>query len=197
MRVILASASPRRHELLKLIGIEHEVIPADVDETLHVDESPDAYVERVAREKAATIAARDPDAVVIAADTTVVVDRQILAKPIDVADATRMLARLSGCTHEVFTGIAVARGATMSSGVERVAVTFRRLSPAEIADYVATGEPMDKAGGYGIQGYGATIVERIDGDYFSVMGLGLRRLVALLGEIGVAYQPGRLSVAPS
>lgn len=189
-RIILASASPRRRELLALIGIAHEVRPADLDEAMLPGEAPADYVERVARDKAKAVAAQAPDAVIIAADTTVVLGEDVLAKPADAADAERMLARLSGHTHEVCTGVAVARAGTIVSAVERVAVTFRALTREEIRAYVATGEPMDKAGAYGIQGYGATIVERIDGDYFSVMGLGLRRLVKLLADVGVVYRFG-------
>jgi septum formation protein len=186
-RVILASQSPRRRELLTLIGIAHVVQPADIDETLFDGETPVGHSERLAREKAHTIAHRDPDAVVIAADTIVVVDGAILGKPKDTADARAMLQRLSGRGHEVYTAIAVAHGERTVSAVERVGVVFRPLGDAEIAAYVATGEPMDKAGAYGIQGYGATIVERVEGDYFSVVGLGLRRLVALLAELGIPY----------
>jgi septum formation protein len=189
-RVILASQSPRRRELLTLIGIAHEVRPADVDETLHAGERPESYVERVARDKVAKIAAQENDAVVIGADTTVVVDGDVLAKPEGVADAERMLARLAGRSHFVHTAMAIARSGNLVSAVETVGVTFRALSAAEIAAYVATGEPMDKAGAYGIQGFGATIVERVDGDYFSVMGLGLRRLVDLLGRVGIRYEFG-------
>jgi septum formation protein len=187
-RVILASQSPRRRELLNLIGVAHEVRPADVDEAQHVGERPEAYVERVARDKVAKIAVGEPDAVVIGADTTVVVDGDVLAKPDDAADAIRMLSRLAGRLHHVHTAIAVARAGQLVSAVETVGVTFRALNAAEISAYVATREPMDKAGAYGIQGFGATIVERVDGDYFSVMGLGLRRLVELLGRVGVAYE---------
>jgi len=187
LRVILASQSPRRRELLALIGVEHEVMPADINEDVRADEGAVAYTERLAREKAAVIAAKHPDAYVIAADTTVVVDGDILGKPADVADAKAMIRRLSGRVHTVCTGIAVAHGARTVSAVEQVGVTFRELSDAEIAAYVATSEPMDKAGAYGIQGWGATIVERVDGDYFSVMGLGLRRLVALFELQGVSY----------
>jgi septum formation protein len=187
-RVVLASQSPRRRELLDLIGIAHSVKPADVDETIHAGEDPVAYVERVARDKVAKVAAGDRDAVVIGADTTVVVDGELLAKPDDAADARRMLKRLAGRSHFVHTAIAVARGGRVASAVETVGVTFRALTDAEIAAYVATKEPLDKAGAYGIQGFGATIVERVDGDYFSVMGLGLRRLVALLAELGVGYE---------
>lgn len=186
-RVVLASASPRRRELLTLVGIAHEVRPADVDESVGDGERPDAYVERLALEKARAIAAGVADAVVVAADTTVVIDGDILGKPGSVDEAKAMLRRLAGRTHEVFTGMAVVHGDRVASGVERVVVRFRSLDDGEIAAYVATKEPMDKAGAYGIQGYGATIVERIEGDYFSVMGLGLVRLVRLLEAVGVRY----------
>ena len=187
LEVILASQSPRRRELLTLVGITHVVRPADIDESLLPGEEPVPHAERLAREKAHRLAERHPDAVVIAADTIVVLDGEIIGKPVDVAEACATLARLSGRTHTVYTAIAVARGGRTESAVEAVAVTFRTLGSAEIADYVATGEPMDKAGAYGIQGFGATIVERIEGDYFSVMGLGLRRLVELLGRVGLRY----------
>ncbi len=187
-RVILASGSPRRRELLTLVGIAHEVRPADIDETLLGGESPVEHSERLARGKARAVAATDPDAVVIAADTIVVVDDEIFGKPRDAAEAAAMLRRLSGRAHAVFTAVAVARGTRTESAVEAVAVTFRMLSDDDISAYVATGEPMDKAGGYGIQGYGATIVESVNGDYFSVMGLGLRRLVELLARVGVVYR---------
>lgn len=187
LRIILASQSPRRRELLALVGIEHEVMPADINEDVRAGEAAVAYTERLAREKAVVIAAQHPDAYVIAADTTVVVDGDILGKPVDVAEAKAMIRRLSGRSHTVCTGIAVAHGGRTESAVEQVGVTFRALTDAEIAAYVATGEPMDKAGAYGIQGWGATIVERVDGDYFSVMGLGLRRLVELFGRMGVTY----------
>jgi septum formation protein len=187
-RVILASQSPRRRELLALIGIAHEVMPADINEDVRAGERPAAYTERLAREKAAVIGVRHPEAIVIAADTTVVIDGEILGKPVDAADARAMIRRLAGRSHTVLTAIAVARGAREESAVESVGVTFRALTDDEIARYVATGEPMDKAGAYGIQGWGATIVERVDGDYFSVMGLGLRRLVELLARLGVEYR---------
>ncbi len=189
-RVILASQSPRRRELLGLIGIPHTVMPADIDESVWPGELPVPHCERLARQKAHTLAVQHPDAVVIAADTIVVLDGEILGKPTDAADARRMVKLLAGRSHTVYTAIAVARGGRTESAVEEVGVTFRALSEAEIAAYVATGEPMDKAGAYGIQGWGATIVERVDGDYFSVMGLGLRRLVDLLARVGIAYGYG-------
>jgi len=190
LEVILASQSPRRRDLLDLIGITHVVRPADIDESVLPDEAPVPHCERLARSKAATLAALAPTSVVIAADTIVVLDDAILGKPADVAEARATLARLSGRTHTVHTAMAVAHQGRTVSAVESVQVTVRALTADEIAAYVATGEPMDKAGAYGIQGYGATIVEHIDGDYFSVMGLGLRRLVALLAELGLRYDFG-------
>jgi nucleoside triphosphate pyrophosphatase len=194
-RVVLASQSPRRHDLLTLIGIAHDVRPAHIDETSHPDEAPAVHVERLAREKASAIAALSPGAVVIGADTEVVLDGAVLGKPADEDDAKRMLRRLSGRTHTVLTAVAVARDGALASGVEAVEVTFRPLTDAAIASYLATGEPMDKAGAYGIQGYGAVIVQRIDGDYFAVMGLALGRLVQLLAEVGIRYDFGVLCAA--
>ena len=188
--VILASQSPRRRELLALVGISHAVQPADIDESAFPDEEPRAHCERLAREKVATIAAREPDALVIGSDTIVVVDGDVLGKPGDAAEARAMLARLSGRSHIVMTAVAVRWRGKERSAVEEVGVTFHELSTAEIAEYVATREPMDKAGAYGIQGYGATIVARVDGDYFAVMGLPLQRLVRLLAELGVTYRFG-------
>ena len=188
LRVVLASQSPRRRELLTLIGIPHEVSPADIDESVHPDEAPVPHCERLARSKAAKLAALDADALVIGSDTIVVIDGDILGKPGDAAEARAMVARLAGRTHTVFTAVAVAFRGRIVSGVESVSVTFRQLDADQIAAYVATGEPMDKAGAYGIQGYGATIVERIDGDYFAVMGLALGRMVALMADLGVEYR---------
>jgi septum formation protein len=190
VRIVLASQSPRRRELLSLIGIPHEVVPAELDESLLPRESPTEHAERLARSKAETIAAREPAAVVIGADTIVVLDGDILGKPRDGAEAAATLRRLSGRTHTVHTAVAVAHRGRTVSGVESVEVTFRPLTDAQITSYIATGEPMDKAGAYGIQGYGAVIVERVHGDYFAVMGLALGRLVGLLESVGVAYRFG-------
>ena len=143
------------------------------------------------------VAAREPNAIVVAADTIVVVDGDILGKPRDEAEAAAMLRRLSGRGHTVHTAVAVARGETVVSDVETVGVTFRELSDDDIAAYVATGEPTDKAGAYGIQGFGATIVTRVDGDYFAVMGLALGLTVRLLGRVGVRYRFGEISVTPA
>jgi len=189
-RVVLASGSPRRHDLLNLVGIAHEVRPSNIDETMRDRENPRRHAERLAREKATAIATRDPNLITIGADTIVVVNRKVLGKPRDTSHAAEMLKALSGREHTVVTAVAVARGKKVRSAVEEVRVKFRRLHEDEIDAYVATGEPMDKAGAYGIQGYGATIVECVDGDYFAVMGLPLARLVALLRDLGVKYRFG-------
>ncbi len=187
LSIVLASASPRRRELLELVGIRYTAVPADIDESIVGDETPTVHAERLARTKAAVVAARHSDALVIAADTIVVLDGRIIGKPRTEQQAFEMLQDLNGATHTVVTGMAcVFNGVTVSS-VEGVSVTFRLLTDAEIHEYVATGEPMDKAGAYGIQGYGATIVRRISGDYFAVMGLSLVRLVELMQQLGVRY----------
>ena len=195
MRVILASQSPRRRELLTLVGIPHDVQPADIDETPWPDEAPIPHTERLATAKAQVIGSRNPEALVIAADTIVVIDGAILGKPTDAADARAMLRRLSGRTHEVCTAMAVAIGDHVRAEVVTVQVRFRALDDDTIARYVETGEPMDKAGAYGIQGYGATIVEHIDGDYFAVMGLSLVTVVRLAEQMGVSYHFGPLAYA--
>ena len=192
-RIVLASASPRRHALLNLIGIAHEVVPANIDESVRTRESPRKHAERLAREKASAVAGLDSNLVAIGADTIVLIDRKILGKPANAVDAGSMLTLLNGREHTVVTAVAVARGRKVFSAVEEVSVKFRTLSDDEIDAYIATGEPMDKAGAYGIQGFGATIVERIDGDYFAVMGLPLVRLVSLLGEAGIRYGFGKLT----
>ena len=194
LRVILASQSPRRRELLGLVGITHEVRPADIDEVYFPGELPTAHAERLARGKCAVIAEREPDALVIGSDTIVVVDGDVLGKPRDEGDAAHMLRRLSGRSHTVVTAVAVAWHGETRSAVEEVNVTFHSLSDDDITAYIATREPMDKAGAYGIQGYGATIVERVDGDYFAVMGLPLQLLVRVLAELGIRYAFGPLSV---
>lgn len=193
--VILASQSPRRRELLTLAGIPHEVCPADIDETVHPGERPVPHCERLARAKAHTLALEHPEALVIGSDTIVVIDGDILGKPRDRDDAIRMLGRLSGRSHTVHTAIAVAHRGETHSAVETVAVHFRALTRRQIEAYVDTGEPMDKAGAYGIQGCGATIVERIDGDYYAVMGLPLCRLITLVRDLGYDYAFGPISAS--
>jgi septum formation protein len=191
-RVILASQSPRRRELLTLVGIPHEVRPADIDETYFPGERPWDHAERLAREKAAVIARQEPDAVVIGSDTIVVVDGDVLGKPADEAEAHRMLRRLAGRSHVVMTAVAVVWRGETRSGVEQVGVDFHPLTDTEIDAYIATREPMDKAGAYGIQGLGAAIVARVDGDYFAVMGLPVQRVVRMLRELGLRYLFGPL-----
>ena len=186
--VVLASQSPRRRQLLSLIGIEHDVRPANIDESYFPGEQPRAHALRLAREKAEAIVA--PDAVTIASDTIVILDGELLGKPADTAEAANTLRRLSGRTHTVITAVAVHWRDRLVADAEEVTVTFRELSDDEIAAYIATGEPMDKAGAYGIQGFGATIVERVEGDYFAVMGLPLNRLTRLLESLGLEYRFG-------
>ena len=190
-RVILASASPRRRELLSLIGIEHEVRPANIDETYLPGEAAREHAERLAREKAGAIEV--PDAITIGSDTIVVVDGRVLGKPRDREHAAEMLHQLSGRSHVVMTGVAAKWRGKLVSGLEEVGVTFRPLRDDEIERYIDTGEPMDKAGAYGIQGFGATLVERVDGDYFAVMGLPLNRLARLLETLGLNYTFGPLT----
>ena len=190
-RVILASASPRRRELLSLIGIDHDVRPANIDESYLDGETPPQHAERLARAK--TSAINDASAVTIGSDTIVVVDGDVLGKPRDRIHAAEMLRRLSGRSHIVMTGVAVLWRGKLVSGLEEVGVTFRDLTDEEIERYIDTGEPMDKAGAYGIQVFGATIVERVDGDYFAVMGLALNRLVGLFRQLGLGYDFGPLT----
>jgi septum formation protein len=158
-------------------------------------EAPAAHAERLAREKVARVARDHHDAIVIGSDTIVVVDGDVLGKPSDAAEATEMLTRLSARSHVVMTAVAVQWRGVVRSGVETVGVTFRAITDADIGSYIATGEPMDKAGAYGIQGYGATIVSRVDGDYFSVMGLPLHRMTRLMAELGIDYSFGPPSVS--
>ena len=186
---MLASASPRRAELLRSVGLEFEVIPADIDELAGQDEVPADYVARLSREKAAAIADRlDGDAIIVAADTTVDVGGQILEKSVDDADAGRMLRLLSGRAHLVHTGVTVARfpetraRGTVTQVVE-TSVTFVELSEREIDWYLSTGEHVGKAGAYGIQGAAGAFVERIDGSVTNVIGLPLAETLALIAEL--------------
>lgn len=183
--LVLASASPRRIELLAQIGIVPDRIePADIDETPLRDETPPRLAARLAVSKARVIAARDPDAVVLAADTVVAVGRRLLEKAADEAEATRFLKLLSGRNHRVFTGVAAARADRVSHRVVETRVTFKALSEAEIAAYVASGDWRGKAGGYGIQGPAGAFVVRIVGSHPAVMGLPLHETANLLAGIG-------------
>lgn len=188
MNIILASASPRRRELLERMGIEEfEIVVSDADETLEDGLPPAAQVEHLSRLKADAVAAEvaDPEAIIIAADTVVALDGIILGKPSDEEDAFRMLSALSGVRHHVFTGVTVMQGDKVLTRHETTSVDFRPLDPEEVNLYIATGECMDKAGAYGIQGYGALLVDGITGDYYNVMGLPVVCLAQMLKEFGV------------
>ncbi len=187
--LILASASPRRHELLSQAGLAFTVAAADINEDLLPNEAAAAYVQRLAEEKAQAIwnAHRSSDAaenplIVLGADTCVVCDGNILGKPTNATDARRMLELLRGRTHAVLTGLAAVTAGKTVRDVEITQVTFNQISDAEIAQYIASGEPLDKAGAYAIQGYAARWIPRIEGCYFNVVGLPIARTIALLAE---------------
>ena len=187
MDIILASGSPRRKELLTQIGVkDYRVVVSDVDENVDRDMPPDQMVEELSRRKAEAV--RDQvggDALIIAADTVVSLEGEVLGKPSDETDAFRMLSALSGNRHQVYTGFTVLCGGEAVTSHETTTVTFRELEMQEIMDYIATGEPMDKAGAYGIQGLGAVLISGIEGDYFNVMGLPVYRLGRVLAGFGV------------
>jgi septum formation protein len=193
MRLILASASPRRAELLTAAGFPCEVLPADVDEALRQGETPAAYVRRLAQEKSAAVASRldDRDAIVIGADTAVVVDGVVLGKPGDDRDAARMLRRLAGRKHEVLTGVSVRRNGRETGCVETTDVWFAAMTSEDISWYVASGEGRDKAGGYAIQGLASRFIPRIHGSYTNVVGLPVQTVAdfvrALASSDGRAY----------
>jgi nucleoside triphosphate pyrophosphatase len=183
--IVLASASPRRQELLRNAGISFTVQPADIDETLVAGESPRDCAERLAREKAVAVFQSRPQDFVLGADTIVVVDDLILGKPRDADDAMRMLRLLSGRTHEVITGVCLAGPAGSTTVSEATRVTMCEISHDEIRAYVATGEPMDKAGAYAIQGLASRWIPRIEGDYSNVVGLPVALVYRMLRERGV------------
>ncbi|MEP5568516.1 MAG: Maf family protein [Halioglobus sp.] len=189
MELILASASPRRRELLDQIGVVHRCEPADIDETLKDQEKPGDYVLRMAKEKAATVALRHTgeSVAVLAADTSVVIDEDVLGKPVDHFEGLGMLARLSGRSHSVLTGICLntASGDVLSELVE-TKVQFIQLTREQCEAYLATQEPWDKAGGYGIQGLAGAFVSAIEGSYSNVVGLPLAQTWQLLSEQGIA-----------
>lgn len=187
MKIILASQSPRRKELLERMGIkDFETISPNVDESAFHGLPPEELVRRLSAEKAAAVAGKvGEDAIVIAADTVVALEGAVLGKPADELDAFKMLSALSGVRHQVYTGVTVCRGGEKQTAHEVTDVTFRELSEREIEDYISTGEPMDKAGAYGIQGYGALLIQGISGDYYNVMGLPVCRLSGMLARFGV------------
>jgi septum formation protein len=186
-RLVLASASPRRAELLTAAGFSFDVDPVDVDESRLDGEPAARYVERLARSKAAAGATRHDGRVIVAADTTVLVGDEVMGKPRDAREAAEMLSRLSGGAHEVLTGLAVAAGRDARAHVERTRVWFRELSRREIDWYVASGEPMDKAGAYAIQGLASRFIPRIDGSYSNVVGLPVSALADLLAAVDSAW----------
>ena len=180
--LVLASASPRRQELLRNANLYFEVLPAHIPEDPLPGEGAKAYAERLAREKASTVARRKPDDAVLGADTVVVVDGALLGKPAGAADAKRMLSMLSGRAHQVITGVCLAAGGQLLVASETTLVTMTEISEKEIADYVATGEPMDKAGAYAIQGMASRWIPRIEGDYSNVVGLPVALVYRMLRQ---------------
>jgi septum formation protein len=181
--IVLASRSPRRRQLLEMLGVPVIVAAADVQEIRLPRESPSAYARRLARDKARAV----PGALVLGADTIVVVDDDVLEKPEDAEHALAMLRRLQGRRHDVVTSVCLIAGGTVQEAQDVTAVYFRPADDVMLRAYIATGEPMDKAGAYGIQGYGAALVERIEGDFFSVMGLPVRLVLDLLARAGTPY----------
>ncbi|MGN8896826.1 Maf family protein [Flavonifractor sp. HCP28S3_F3] len=187
MDIILASQSPRRRELLERMGVrDFRIVTPDIDEHMDRDLPPQELVGRISLEKALAVQEQEGNSpIIIAADTVVALDGAVLGKPADQLEAFKMLSTLSGCRHQVYTGVTVLRGEERYTVSEETTVTFRELTSEEIDRYIATGEPMDKAGAYGIQGYGALLVEGIQGDYYNVMGLPVCRLGCLLRQLGV------------
>ena len=186
--IVLASGSPRRKQLLEMLRIPFRVIAPDVDEHVLPGEKPDAYVTRLSRAKAQAVVALAAGDVVLAADTTVVIDNEILGKPVSPEDAVRMLERLQGRTHQVLTSVAVAESGRLDQALDVSRVIFRPNDRSTLEAYVATGEPLDKAGAYAIQGLGAPLIERVEGDFFGVMGLPLRLALDLLAKFGRPYR---------
>ena len=187
--LVLASASPRRKMLLEMVGLAHRVVAPSLEEDCIECADPKERVLLLAKEKVGRVRSGVKDAIILGADTLVVKDGKILEKPVSRADAARMLSELSGRWHEVYTGLYLADivAGRETSGCEVTRVKFRHMGNEEIDAYLETGEPMDKAGSYGIQGYGAVFIDRVEGCYFNVVGLPLRRLVELLGQLGCSF----------
>jgi len=186
--LILASASPRRRELLELIGLNFDVVPGDVDEAFREGETPQDHVRRLSREKAEAVSERYPDAWVLGADTVVVADGEVLGKPRTRDEARSMLCKLSGKAHQVYSGFTLLKkkGGTVFTDSVESTVTFKELSPEEMEWYIETDEPYDKAGGYAVQGMGAALIREIHGSYTNVVGLPLCEVVDALRQVGAA-----------
>ena len=181
-KLILASGSPRRSEILGFVGWDFEKRVADIDETEFPDEKPEAYVQRLAREKAVAIAEDNKGAVVLGADTIVVIDGEIVGKPVDLEDAKMMIKKLSGRWHEVLTGVALVRDSAASVESQTTRVKFRELTESEVEFLVEKGDPLDKAGAYAVQAQAALFIERIEGDYWNVVGLPINLVYKLMRE---------------
>ena len=181
-KLILASGSPRRSEILGFVGWDFKKIVADIDETELPDEKPEDYVQRLAKEKAAAVAENREGAIVLGADTIVVIDGEIVGKPADLEDAKAMIRKLSGRWHEVLTGVALVKNKKASVGVQKTRVRFNELNEEEVKFLVEKGEPLDKAGAYAVQAQAALFIERIDGDYWNVVGLPINLVYRMLNE---------------
>ncbi len=179
-KIVLASGSPRRAEILTSVGWDFSTQVAYIDETVRVDESPENYVVRLAREKCETVFANHLEHIVLGADTTVVIDGQILGKPLDLRDARRMISMLSGNWHEVLTGVAVVENGETRSAIQRTRVKFAEMTTEEIVFLAEKGEPLDKAGGYAVQAQAALFIEGIEGDYWNVVGLPINLVYELI-----------------
>lgn len=187
-KLLLASASPRRAEILRAVGWPFETCAANIDETMHAGERAEDAVQRLASEKAEVVSKLNPGALVLAADTTVVVDSHILEKPKDDEDARRMLSLLKGRWHDVLTGVAIARGDSRAVAYERTQVRFGQMSDEEVDWYVQSGEPVDKAGAYAVQGRASLFIEEIRGDYWNIVGLPVRLVYKLMNELSAGRQ---------
>lgn len=191
--LVLASRSPRRAAILEMLGLDFEVVPARIPESVLPDERPREHVRRLATEKARAVAEERPDAIVLGGDTVVVLEDEILGKPGDAEEAEKMLLRLSGRSHRVLSALAMATPERdIRTRVDFAEVTFRAISGHEIEAYVATGEPLDKAGAYGIQELGSALVDSLSGDYYAVVGLSVVGLLGLFEEAGWLYRFGSL-----
>jgi septum formation protein len=182
-KLVLASGSPRRSEIMNSVGWEFTKAIPDIDESEREGEDPEAYVLRLAKEKAEAVAASHPGQIVLAADTTVVIDDQIIGKPIDIPDARRMLKMLSGNWHEVLTGIAVVKNGNAEVGLQRTRVKFVEMTEAEIHFLADEGDPLDKAGAYAVQAQAALFIEGIEGDYWNVVGLPISLVYEMVGRV--------------